>query len=243
MSLTIPEYSVKTEITEELNIKIDPDSEALNLIPACDNEFQCSYCEKSFGFKSALKSHEVIHAIEKQFKCKECEKYFATQSSLRRHERIHTLAKPHKCQSCNKKISEKSYLEDHEKSHSGTKPYKCEFCNKNYRKNNSLKDHMRRHTGEKPYKCDYCEKYFFDTNERIRHETIHTSTKTMRKPLEIFKTEVIENFVNKPDEDSENSERTLNNSDKGRLKSDVTEKIPTYNFGETEEFAKEPTPD
>ena len=48
--------------------------------------FQCSYCGKGFGGKSAFESHvNGIHLKEKFFECHICHKNFRFSSNLSRH--------------------------------------------------------------------------------------------------------------------------------------------------------------
>ena len=67
--------------------------------------FNCSKCDKSFAYSSALKKHEKIHTDEKPFSCSKCDKAFRDSGNLKTHERIHTDEKPFSCSKCDKKFT------------------------------------------------------------------------------------------------------------------------------------------
>ena len=53
--------------------------------PALLNRHACSYCEKSFEYKSHLDMHERIHTGVRPFICEICYKSFTQKSHLRTH--------------------------------------------------------------------------------------------------------------------------------------------------------------
>ncbi|CAL4101075.1 unnamed protein product [Meganyctiphanes norvegica] len=138
---------------------------------------QCTYCEKSYSHKTALKDHQRIHTDGKLYQCKNCEKFFALKSSLIQHEKIHSGDKPYQCSQCEKSFTQNGTLVQHMKTHTGVKPYHCNQCEKCFARKSQLVNHHRLHTGEKPYQCSHCDKYFSHSSGLVVHERTHTGEK------------------------------------------------------------------
>ena len=61
-----------------------------------NGRFKCSFCNKTFSFKSCAKKHEKIHTGEGFVSCGQCNKVFRTNNQLKVHELgIHSGLKAH----------------------------------------------------------------------------------------------------------------------------------------------------
>ncbi|KAM3912055.1 uncharacterized protein RB166_020529 [Leptodactylus fuscus] len=129
--------------------------------PAKENEeipqeFQCSFCSKSFVTKIELDTHRPVHLKigptgQKLYECVECKKCFNNSSNLRKHTVIHTGKKPFTCNICNQSFRQATHLQRHYLVHTGERPFKCSICQKGFRDTSDLLKHQRVHMGEKPY--------------------------------------------------------------------------------------------
>ncbi|XP_075691481.1 uncharacterized protein LOC142659335 [Rhinoderma darwinii] len=121
-------------------------------------EFQCSFCSKSFVSKKDLDVHRPVHLKvgpmgQKLYECVECKKCFNNSSNLRKHTVIHTGKKPFTCNICNQSFRQATHLQRHYLVHTGERPFKCSICHKGFRDTSDLLKHQRVHTGDKPYQC------------------------------------------------------------------------------------------
>ena len=49
------------------------------------NKYKCTYCEKTFKYKSEEERHILVHTGEKPYKCYECGSDFTKKSNLNAH--------------------------------------------------------------------------------------------------------------------------------------------------------------
>lgn len=62
-----------------------------------DEEFQCTYCDKSFSKNYNLNSHLKAHSSAKPFQCSFCDRSFARNHDKKRHEYLHQGVKRFQC--------------------------------------------------------------------------------------------------------------------------------------------------
>ncbi|GBN26598.1 Zinc finger protein 155 [Araneus ventricosus] len=99
-----------------------------------EKPFICKVCRKTFSYRSALKSHFLIHTDEKSYVCEICSKAFKRNGSLKFHLLTHTKEKPYACEICSKAFMDKRNLKSHLVTHTKEKPYVVKSAVKHSRK-------------------------------------------------------------------------------------------------------------
>ncbi|XP_059612055.1 oocyte zinc finger protein XlCOF28-like [Phlebotomus argentipes] len=117
--------------------------------------FICAICSKSFGKKSSLDRHAVIHTGQKPFKCDECSRGFTQKSSLEIHKLTHSNTRAHQCPKCPLSFVQKVNLKCHLRrvhcpEDQGRFP--CKQCSCSFKKLSALSLHVKK-THQEPDKC------------------------------------------------------------------------------------------
>ena len=125
-------------------------------------DLQCGICSKSFGTKTHLARHKLIHTGEKPFVCEQCGKAFAQKSHLKRHQKIHFQNKePFSCEECGEPCHSVADLRSHmtkvhQRQLPSEYPLECDYCLKIFKQCCSLSRHLQSHTGEVAHSCEQC---------------------------------------------------------------------------------------
>lgn len=134
--------------------------------------------------------------------CAACGKTFGCRSRLRSHELIHSGVKPHRCPRCPKAYMRSSDLEHHQRVVHGeggergdgappTPPSPppasssllCHLCGREFRCRSQLAAHLRGHSGERPHLCDACGRSFARRYQLRRHALlVHGGGEENRPP-------------------------------------------------------------
>uniref|UniRef100_A0A1B0DNH1 C2H2-type domain-containing protein n=1 Tax=Phlebotomus papatasi TaxID=29031 RepID=A0A1B0DNH1_PHLPP len=114
-------------------------------VPA-EKPFECSVCQKTFGKKSVLNRHLLIHTGKKPFRCDICRQTFTQKSSLVVHKVIHTGDRPHQCPKCSLSFIQKTNLQCHLKRlhSSDSQKFPCKECSCSFRKLSALSLHVKK---------------------------------------------------------------------------------------------------
>ncbi|XP_077577696.1 zinc finger protein 1035 [Stigmatopora nigra] len=124
---------------------------------------KCSYCPRSFKFRSRLLKHSVSHTGVQPYPCKKCGERFSTITLHLRHEkRCHDVSKEEESKKASKEVSMEltdmpTAAEEARISIERSKDeYKCKFCTKTFVKARSLRRHILTHNEVNPYRCKTC---------------------------------------------------------------------------------------
>ena len=111
-------------------------------------KYKCNLCEKEFGQRGQLKTHEgLIHSDNfnmKKEKCLSCGKLFISAAKLRTHMKIvHSDVYDFKCHICQRKFKLQCFLKYHiaESHHLNAANVQCDKCDKTYHTKNQLSKH------------------------------------------------------------------------------------------------------
>ncbi|XP_035713709.1 zinc finger protein 83-like [Folsomia candida] len=117
--------------------------------------FKCQLCLQTFVARANLQGHiRVIHENQRNYRCTFCDKSFGHPSALKSHMewKRHTdeETKIYSCDKCEYKSHSKVYLAQHVRRHHIEKRHECYFCKKQFATFNELVGHCCRvHTLEK----------------------------------------------------------------------------------------------
>ena len=138
-------------------------------------KYDCSYCKKRFGLKSALHNHvKSIHLGEKTL-CPDCEKEISVDNFTRHVKELHKkITKP--CLHCGKSFG-MSNLSKHIRDVHTTEKAKCSYCGKAYSKAN-ISTHIKvKHTKIKEV-CEICNETITFSTKVLHRKNAHNISKS-----------------------------------------------------------------
>ncbi len=113
-----------------------------------DGKYSCSFCKKSFKWRSHWKSHERIHTGDRPFKCEICGKTFTRSDGLQCHRAIHATAIDsclHHESRCTTYTAAQPNMRKFQEVQSSLP--QCRLCDKRCYSFAGLMKHMQKHKG------------------------------------------------------------------------------------------------
>lgn len=116
-----------------------------------ENKYSCSFCKKSFKWRSHWESHERIHTGERPYQCQICGKCFTRSDGLQCHRTIHSTVLDTYSLSYQRQPTTYAAPLDITKFHELTMQSslpQCRMCRKICYSFAGLMKHMRKHKGK-----------------------------------------------------------------------------------------------
>ena len=182
-------------VTKDKSSLSSPDSTVIMKSSNEEGKYLCSFCEKSFKWRSHWKSHERIHTGERPFKCEICEKTFTRSDGLQCHKVNHIrnnsefynndATKNALLNVCHPEWPKNNDVVSQENMKStdqtATRLFYCSICSRVFLSSAGLIKHFRSHKGIANQKsCEVCKKVFTKRSALEIHSRVHTGIKPYR---------------------------------------------------------------
>ncbi|KAH9513695.1 hypothetical protein Btru_041832 [Bulinus truncatus] len=86
----------------------------------------CKVCNKAFA-KSFIRYHERSHADQKPYECSICNKRFGYKNNMKSHMKLHQGLKPYQCQICGARFTRGSTLRRHGRRHNVSRNFMLDY--------------------------------------------------------------------------------------------------------------------
>lgn len=135
-----------------------PSSSSVLKTSTANAKLYCSFCKRSFKWRSHLQSHERTHTGEKPFKCEVCGKSFARSDALQCHKRTHLTT---------------GDLSGHGEKNEKAKPVEYIYTPFMPESVQRISNISKERTQEKRFNCDHCSRIFFSSAGKMKHMQSH----------------------------------------------------------------------
>ncbi|KAL0892732.1 hypothetical protein ABMA27_014446 [Loxostege sticticalis] len=135
----------------------------------------CAQCEcgKYFPNQMTLNSHRFVHTVKRPHPCSYCDKRFKNKSALRKHYvTVHENTKKFECNECGEQFSVRNHLQTHIFTIHLTLLY-CHICKGHFYSESDLKAHKAKGHIFNNHQCDVCGKVFVKKTSLKTHLQIH----------------------------------------------------------------------
>ncbi|XP_051776406.1 zinc finger protein 1035 [Erpetoichthys calabaricus] len=142
--------------------------------------FKCTFCFKSFNWKSGLYRHLKKHEGEKKYRCQKCDRAFFRKDHFQKHlysckdrKDYCNLSKPkvkpdssvNSSEASLKNLQNDKWYQMH---YNNNGLYACKLCSKTFAKKGAFSRHVQTHSGLKLFSCSNCTRSY-SRSDNLKH--------------------------------------------------------------------------